>query len=126
MRQPLLPKPEKQASQDWNAYRKALHEDLYPKATAWTPSYGLVATSSVTGEYTHVAGLWFFSVVMETPTASVGAYFDLPFEAAQYAVFSVAISGTMKAATVDKGSSRVYLPDFGPVGRAVISGLVVA
>lgn len=124
-RQPILPKSDRAWNEDSNAYRKALHEDVYPKDQAWTPATGGV-TGDVSGAYVRMGRMWSVSVVVEAPTsASVGAYVDLPFEVSQASVFGVAVGGTMKAAIINKGESRLYLPDWPPSGRAVISGVVV-
>lgn len=126
-REPLLPKSENGWSKDANSYRKALHDDLYPKNQAWNPPTGGVTSASVAAEYSSVGRLWAFSILIEGPTtASGGAYLDLPFSAGQYSVFSVAVGGVMKPAIVDKGSSRLYLPDWTGAARAVISGVVVS
>lgn len=126
-RQPILPKTDRSWNEDSNAYRKALHEDMYPKDQAWTPETGGVSATSITGSYVRMARMWAFSVTMEAPTtASVGAYIDLPFEVSQSAVFSVVVGGTMKAAIINKGESRLYLPDWTASGRAVISGQAIS
>ena len=126
-RQPILPKSEKGWTEDANGYRKVFHEDIYPKNQEWVPTTGLLTAGSFTGSYVRMGRISVFSVVMQGPvTVNSGGYFDLPMSTSQAAVFSVAESGNMRAALVAAGASRVYLPAFGPVGSATISGTIVS
>lgn len=126
-RQPILPKTDKSWNEDSNAYRKALHEDLYPKNQAWNPPKGGFTSTAVDAEYVRMARLWVFSIMITGPSVgNAGAYIDLPFEVSQYSVFSVAIGEAMTAATIDKGSSRLYLPSWASTARVIISGVAVS
>jgi hypothetical protein len=126
-KQPLLPKQEKYWSKEANDYRVFLHNTLFPKAQVWNPSMGGVTAGSTEASYTTMGGVTVFSVAFQGPTtASVGAYIDLPFEVSQYSVFSVAVSGSMLPAVVDKGSSRLYLPSWPSSGRVIISGTAIS
>lgn len=125
-RQPILPKSDQKMSQESNAYRKALHEALYPKGVEWNPSTGGVSSSSISGEYVGMGRMTVFSVVLEGSSAGAGAYIDLPVTVSQDAVFNVAIGTTYKFGVVAKGASRLYLPEWTPSGRAVISGVTVS
>lgn len=124
-RQPILPKSEKAWTEDANGYRKAFHEDIYPKGQAWTPVTGMISAASITGSYVRSGRISVFSVVMDGVTVSSGGYFDLPFAVSQAAVFSVSDGTTNRPGTIEAGGSRVYLTAFS-AGRVIISGVVVS
>lgn len=124
-KQPLLPNSEKGWTEGANAYRKAIHEDLYPKGQEWEPTTGGVTFTSKTGSYVRSGRILIFSVVMEGVSVSSGGYFDLPTNVTQAAVFSIADGSGMKAGIIEAGGSRVYLPTLS-AGRVIISGTVVS
>ncbi len=125
MPRPLLPKGnDPQAS---GAYRKALHEDLYPNSQEWSPVKGALTSGSIDASYVRMGRMWSFGMTIEGPvTAAPGAFIDLPCTVSQPAVFSIAYNGTVASGVVEKGGNRIQIPSFGPVGRVVISGVVNA
>ena len=124
-RSPILPTKKEQGwSETASAYRQSLHEDLYPKDVTWTPNKSGV-TGTIDASYVRMGRLCSFGISIEGPTTSTSGYLDLPFEVYQACVFNVAVEGLNKAALVNKGESRLYLPDWGATSRAVISAVVV-
>lgn len=126
-RQPILPvKKEPGWTDTASAYRQSLHEDIYPKDQSWTPSTGGVTSASITGSYVRMARQTSFSIDIQGPTASSSGYIDLPFMVAQASVFNVAVTGLNQSATVNKGESRLYLPNWTTTSRALVSGVTVS
>ena len=126
-RSPILPNSEKGWSESANAYRQSLHEDLYPKEIAWSPTAPGTTNGGISGSYIRMGRFYSFSIVLEAPTSSSpGAYIDLPFAVQQASVFSVAVGGLVKPGIVNKGEVRLYLPDWSTSSRAVISGVAVS
>jgi hypothetical protein len=127
MRLPILPTKQEQGwSETASSYRQSLHESLYPKDVAWNPSVGSVTSASITGSYVPMGRFYSFAIDIQGPTTSTAGYIDLPFEVAQLSVFNVAVSGLNKPAVINKGASRLYLPDWSGAANALISGVVVA
>ncbi len=125
-RQPILPTKKEQAwSETASSYRQSLHEDLYPKNQPWTPvTSGL--TGTIEAGYTSIGPVSVFGLSIDGPTTSSAGYIDLPFTVSQSSVFGVSVDGAAKAATINKGASRLYLPDWSGAGRVLISGVVVS
>ena len=124
---PILPvRKEPGWTEDALAYRKSVHEDLYPIPPVWNPLAGSVTLDSISGSYVPMGRFYSFAIDIQGPTTSTAGYIDLPFEVAQLSVFNVAVSGLNKPAVINKGASRLYLPDWSGAANALISGVVVA
>ena len=122
MRTPILPLvPDKESA---DAYRKSLHENLFPNEIAWAPISSGV-TGTFTAGYFGMGRVWSFSISITSGTSSPGSYIDLPITAYQTTIFNVSVGGLNKPANVNKNTTRLYLPEW-TSQEATISGVMVA
>ena len=122
-RRPLLPDTDARMTPSALAYRKFLHEDLYPKNQEWIPQGSGITSSDVTGSWVRQGRIFLVSAFVAGPSEASNAYLDLPFMAAQNSVFSVSIGGNILPAMVVAGESRLYLPNWNSVADVFISGV---
>ncbi len=122
MRQPNGP-PKIWDAQRTLDYLNALHDDLYPRVSAWAPTVSGV-TGTVTAGYIRQAGLIVISVTVEGPTISSGGQLSLPFLALGDYILSVKAGASMLPAIVYKSTSTLVLPDWNEAGNIIISGTI--
>lgn len=125
-RTPVLPsKKDPSWSNDSSGYRQSLHENLYPKDTAWIPKITGVTSTAITASFVQMGRFWSFAISIEGVTTSTAGNITLPFEVAQMSVFNVAVGGLNMAATIEKGQTILILPNWTSAARALISGVMV-
>ncbi len=127
---PLFPQEAKIQPQEVKDWMKLVQDDIYPQTQVFTPTIsGLSANPgpvSITGGSNRIIGpMWAVAVIVSGGSIASGAYFDLPFNVKNTAVFSVRFEdGSGKMALCDINEKRVYLPDWTTTGRVVINGMV--